>query len=158
MNRHQKRMNELLSLLDSGHKDPHVKFKLVAAIYKGNRNLAYGFNSFKTDPMQARYSYNYNTQTGTPKEKTIKRYAGRSIPQRVECMHAEVSALKNALKKYGLDEIEGSTIYVARKLKDGSIGNAKPCKVCQIPLKLFKIKSVYYTDDDSTFTCEEIND
>lgn len=91
-----------------------------------------------------------------PNPRTIKRYKNRAIPQRVECLHAEVAALKNAIKKHGMEEIEGSTIYVARKLKNGSTGNAKPCKVCAIPLRLFKVKTVYYTDNDS-FSCEEVS-
>jgi deoxycytidylate deaminase len=65
-------------------------------------------------------------------------------------LHAEIRAL------IGLDEerTRGGSIYVYRKRKDGSAGNAKPCVGCMTVIKQMGIHWVYYTGDDGYKTLE----
>ena len=46
------------------------------------------------------------------------------------------------------DNLNGCEIYVYRETKEGIKANSKPCIYCQILLKKFNIKSVYYTDNN----------
>lgn len=56
--------------------------------------------------------------------------------------HAEYRLMKRMPK--------GCTIFVARAMKSGNIGLAKPCKYCKAFLK-GKDVTVYYTIDNNTF-------
>ncbi len=56
-------------------------------------------------------------------------------------LHAEIQALKSCGKK----KIKGSSIFVYREKKDGSLGVSKPCKDCMIELEKFGIKWIFYT-------------
>jgi deoxycytidylate deaminase len=49
----------------------------------------------------------------------------------------------------GLDrtEIEGSTIYVVRVRKDGTLGMAKPCEFCYKMLTNLNLYSIIYSTD-----------
>ncbi len=55
--------------------------------------------------------------------------------------HAEHRAILNA----GLNDLQGSTMFVARTLKDGSPAIAKPCPSCSTLIKRAGIKKVIYT-------------
>jgi deoxycytidylate deaminase len=59
-------------------------------------------------------------------------------------LHAEIQALKNSGKK----EIKGSTMFVYRNRKDGTLAMAKPCVNCMEELKKFGIKRVWYTTSE----------
>lgn len=54
-------------------------------------------------------------------------------------LHAELQALLRCKDK------QVHTLYVARVLKDGSIGMAKPCAGCVEALKAFGVEKVVYT-------------
>ncbi len=60
-------------------------------------------------------------------------------------LHAEESAVLDALKKHTHDKLIGSTIYVSRLNSAGELALSKPCSHCQAILKAFQIKEVYYT-------------
>jgi tRNA(Arg) A34 adenosine deaminase TadA len=97
---------------------------IAATIVIGNRPVAFGFNQAKTDPMQQRFSngeqYNF--------------------------VHAEIHAIKNALKNVRQDKLKNATLYVARSRKDGIAGLAKPCLKCQSAIAHYGIKKVIYTE------------
>lgn len=62
-------------------------------------------------------------------------------------VHAEHQAMINA----GLNDLEGSTMYVARTLRDGNPAIAKPCSSCQKLLKRAGVKKVYFTEKSFPF-------
>ncbi len=59
-------------------------------------------------------------------------------------LHAEIQALKSS----GKNVIRGSTMFVYREKKDGSLGLSKPCKDCMKELKKFGIKWICYTTEE----------
>ncbi len=57
-------------------------------------------------------------------------------------LHAEIAALVRLNNK---DKKRANKIYVARLMKNGEIGTAKPCTICQKIISDFGIKSIEYT-------------
>lgn len=95
-------------------------------VYKGDI-ISIGVNSYKSDPLQARYSKN---------EHAI-------------FLHAEISAIKKALKVIPSKELSKCELHVVRrKVTNGvfSDGLAKPCVGCQRAIDTYNIKRVYYTE------------
>lgn len=97
---------------------------MAAIIAKRKKILSIGFNSRKTHPMMQKFTDNHLKIS----------------------LHAEIDALKNALKIYSREEIKGSEIYVARIMKNGCSGVAKPCSSCQLALNDYGIVGVYWTE------------
>jgi tRNA(Arg) A34 adenosine deaminase TadA len=93
--------------------------QMGAVITRRKRVLGVGKNSYKSDPLQFRYSRH---------------------PLSI-CKHAEIDAIKNAIKNGNSNELEGSTMFVARILKDGSLALAQPCQGCQKALDEFGIQA-----------------
>lgn len=112
--------------------------RIFASLYYKSRLISSGFNSVKTHPMQKNYGKNPN-----------------SI-----CLHAEVTAIKNALRTVDLDVLSKSVLYVARAKnltrfsKKFVWGMAKPCVGCQRCISDFSIKRTFYTtDEQGVFKC-----
>ncbi len=105
------------------HVKPVAGARVAASLYKRGNCIALGYNSYKTHPMMAKFGKN---------EKAI-------------CLHAEVDAIIDALYGHRPDELEGTTMYVARAKADGSPGLAKPCEGCQRAIIAFGIEEVYFT-------------
>ena len=105
--------------------------RMGALLVHRNKIISYGKNDFKTDPFQAKYA---------------------DHEWRVH-IHAEVNAVKKALKQISIDEIKDSTLYVVR-MKQNPFdkkfiwGMARPCKSCQMCLAAFGISKVVYTTED----------
>lgn len=57
-------------------------------------------------------------------------------------IHAEIAAINNTRAA----DRSGSTIYVARWMRRGQLGLAKPCPACEKVLRKLGIKKVYYSD------------
>lgn len=113
---------------------PVARAKIVAALVYKNKIIAYGNNSTKTDPLQSKFSKN---------------------PKAI-LLHAEISCIKNAIKRYGTDILKKSTLYVirAKQNPDGDFvyGMAKPCSGCYGAILHFGIpKVVYSTDVENQF-------
>lgn len=77
---------------------------------------------------------------------------------RDECIfpHAEIDAIKSALRVVDEEELSKATMYVVRvKKKPNSkkfyTGMAKPCDGCQEAIKNYNIKTVFYTTDEGTY-------
>lgn len=85
--------------------------------------LGVGYNRLKSHPLQAKFS-------GRPGAIYL---------------HAEIDAVVSALRDFSMPEIEGSTLYVARVLKNGQPGLAKPCPGCQRAIMHFGIANVEWT-------------
>lgn len=98
--------------------------KMAAIIYKRKKILGVGMNSYKSHPMQKRFS----------------------IDDKKIFLHAEIDALKNALKEHDASELIGAEIIVARIMKNGKCGFAKPCDICQKALTEYKLSGIYWTE------------
>ena len=90
---------------------------------KGNV-LSIGQNSYvKTHPLQAR--------------------AAKRLGKEESCyLHSEISAL---VRLKGKDKKRAYKIHVARLMKNGKTGTAKPCIICQKAISDFGIKLIEYT-------------
>lgn len=107
----------------------HQKHRMAAAIVYKKRIVSIGYNRMKTHPMQAKYSTN---------------------SERIY-LHAEISAIKNALRYMSVSELKRCSLYVYRKKKiNGSYcsGLAKPCSGCMRAIVEFGLKEVIYSDDE----------
>jgi tRNA(Arg) A34 adenosine deaminase TadA len=105
--------------------------RIASAITFKGQVISFGTNSMKTHPLQSRFS----------KE-----------PQAI-CLHAEIDAIKNALRYISAKDLTKSTLYVLRyKYKDNTRKNhewgiAKPCEGCSRAIASFGIPNVFYTLD-----------
>lgn len=128
MRRQTKRNDVIYKILVRIAEDvaPVSNARIAAAIvYKGNV-IAIGVNSNKSDPLQAKYSKN---------EHAIY-------------LHAEISAIKKALKVMSPSELSKCELHIVRrKMTNGifSDGLAKPCVGCQRAIDTYNIQRVYYT-------------
>lgn len=102
-------------------KSLHTKHKVGAAIVKGGRILATGFNSLSP-------SYKLKTKT----------------------RHAEAAAILKMLNGLRLHDLAGADMYVTRFTKGGVTGMAKPCTECQKLMRSVGIKRTFYTTDNNT--------
>lgn len=127
-------INQLFTL--AGDKEPVGKARIVAAVVYKGKVVSYGFNQNRTSWMQRRF-----------KKNDLSLF-----------LHAEVDAIKNALKNSDPDTVSKSTLYVVRSKKNAGkevFGSAKPCRGCQSCIKWFGVNKVIYTTDENTY--EELN-
>lgn len=73
----------------------------------------------------------------------IRYHKGKFLKKWENSLHSEQAALL----MLPLEKRKGSSLYVARLLKDGSLNNAKPCKVCQDLIIKSGVKEVFYTNE-----------
>lgn len=59
-------------------------------------------------------------------------------------LHAEIDCLLKAPRT----KIEGSTLIIYRKLRNGALGLARPCNFCMAAIEEFKVKKIIYTTYD----------
>lgn len=100
----------------------HHAYRIGAVIVKGKTVVAARSNSYREN-----------------------RYL-RSWPKYIY-MHAELAAISSR----GMEACDGTSLYVARVRRDGSLGMAKPCEHCQKLIAQVGIKRVYYTSADGNF-------
>lgn len=104
-------------------------------VYKGDI-VSFGINEMKSHPFQARYGKNADSVF----------------------LHAETSAIKNALKYISQEELEKSTLYICRvKFTDYTkkkliFGLSKPCPGCFRCINTFNIKQVIYSLDENGYS------
>jgi len=112
--------------------NPHPQEKFAAAIVSRNRIVSIGMNSMKSHPLQAKYGKN---------------------PHAI-FLHAEIAAIKNALREVEVDDLSKCDIYITRVKKEKPFTNkfvwglAKPCIGCERAIAEFGLKRVIYTCDD----------
>ena len=110
--------------------------RLAACIVFRKDIVSFGINEMKSHPFQAKYGKNKNCVF----------------------LHAETSAIKNALKYITEDELERSTLYVCRvKFQDPSkkemiFGLSKPCSGCFRCINTFNIRQVIFTLDNAGYS------
>jgi tRNA(Arg) A34 adenosine deaminase TadA len=98
--------------------------KMGAIIVKRKRVIGKGMNTRRSHPLQKIFS-----------QSDLK-----------IALHAEISAIIDALRNNEEEELKGATIFVARVLKNGSRAIAKPCVICQKAIEAYGIKATYWTD------------
>lgn len=104
--------------------------RLAAAIVYKNRIISYGFNSYKSSLFQRKFS--------SRKERVF--------------LHAETSAIKNALRFVDPDFLGKCKLLVCRaSMRNRKLqwAMAKPCSGCEKAISTFGIKKVYYTLDNN---------
>ena len=106
--------------------------RFAAALVRNNKIVSVGFNRMKSHPFQAKFAKN---------EMAI-------------FLHAEVHAIKNALRDYPVEDLSKMDMYIVRVKKPSSYsecyvwGMAKPCSGCQRAIAEFGVKRVVYTTDE----------
>jgi tRNA(Arg) A34 adenosine deaminase TadA len=124
--------NILNKLVDEAAKEPSG-WRCVASLYQRNNPIAFGACSLKSHPLQKRFAKNAHAIF----------------------LHAEIDAIRQALKKSSVESLQDMTLYVARakynKARNvgGKIvwGLAKPCSGCMRAIETFNIQRVVYTTD-----------
>ncbi len=67
-------------------------------------------------------------------------------------LHAECSAIRNAVRQYKRDFLKGSVLYVIRIGVVGdedSLRSSMPCKGCANAIRRFRISRAYYSTNDA---------
>lgn len=101
------------------------KFPIGAVLVVGHRIISWGHNRTKSHPKQpSRISF-----------------SGRLCTE----PHAELDALIRA----PYEMIKGSSIYVARRMKNGNVGLSRPCYRCTMLLENYGVKKATYTTGGS---------
>lgn len=111
----------------------HSVYPMSAVLARGNKIISIGVN--------------HEAKTH-PKQKLRKNVEGQFVGGHK--IHAELDALIRAPG----DKIRGSSIYVARRLKNMDFAMAKPCDVCMCELLSYGVKDVYYTVSRSLTCCD----
>lgn len=132
MNRHARRIEDLIKLAEDVV--PVGAARIAASIVIKNRTISHGINKGKTDPQAVRWAKN----------------------PLADCPHAEVIAIKNALKRITVDELAGATLYVARAKRESAGGEfipglAMPCNGCRRAINAFNIGRVFYSLDNKGY-------
>ena len=128
------RLSDLCKIAEEA--PPVYRTQIAASIYIKNRFISIGNNSYKTHPFQARF--------GKCRECVY--------------LHAEVDAIKNALKVVNVDDLKNADLYVARvkwqnsKKRNKIRGLACPCEGCQRALATFGIEQVFFTLDNEGYS------
>lgn len=123
MSRREKKILKDLSSIAAA--TPKVaNYRLAAAIVSKGKIVSWGQSSYKTSPFQKKYA--------ADEHKLF--------------LHAEVAAIKKALRSVSVDDLKHTTMYVCRMKNDGW-GNSKPCIGCQRAIAEFGIKKVWYTTE-----------
>lgn len=122
-----KRFKQTLTDLAIANIGIRNRIKLAAGVVYKNRLVAVGVNSYKSHPLMTKFGKN---------------------PEAIY-LHAEVDAIKNALRVLSLQELEKSDILVVRVKKDGHDYKtclAKPCEGCARAIEAFNLRNLYYTE------------
>ncbi len=120
------KLNDVFALLDKvAETSDHNRYQMAAAVTMRNRIISFGSNRMKTHPMQKKYARNDHSLF----------------------LHAEVNAIKNALRYIAVDDLKKASLVVLRK-KDAKRGLSKPCEGCMRAIAEFGIKKVFYTTEE----------
>lgn len=115
--------------------DEYSNARLAAAIVKNNKIISIGINRKKSDPLQARFGKN---------EDSIY-------------LHAEIHAIKNALREIVVEDLSKCDLYICRVKRPSQKSNkfiwglSKPCCGCSRAIAEFGIRNVVYTTDEGNY-------
>ena len=129
-----KKVNEgilhTLAKIAEANDDSNIRF--AAAVVYRNKIVSIGYNRNKSHPFQAKYAKN---------------------PEAIY-LHAEVHAIKNALRELSVEELKNTELYISRVKKPAAgdkhfvWGLSKPCAGCARAIAEFGIKRTIYTCDE----------
>ena len=114
------------------HMSDYKRCKIGAVVVRKNKILGMGMNLEKTHPIQQRLN-----------ELTMGK-------KKHDFIHAEVNAIRHVPDK---SDLKGSSIYIYRELKDGSLALCRPCPACLYEIRKYGIKKMFYTTYNGF--CEE---
>lgn len=126
------RLFEYLRKLAIENEGVQGRFKLASAVVYKKYVIATGVNSYKTHPLMNGEGYR----------------KGQIF------LHAEMDAIKNALKLIDTEQLTKCDLYVVRVKrpynysKNWIYGLAKPCPGCTRAIAGFGIKNVYYSENE----------
>jgi len=106
-------------------KSEYDKIRIGAVIVDGNYVVAKACNTSRTHTRQHKYNQMTGRKCPSPK------------------LHAEIHALIKS-KNY---DLTNATVYVGRYLKNGSLGNCKPCSSCQEAMRASGVRRAVYTTE-----------
>lgn len=124
------RIVEMLTRLAIENPGTRTRYKMASGIVYRRHLVATGVNSYKTHPLMVSPGYH--------SEQIY--------------MHAEVDAIRNALRIISQDQLAKSSIYIVRvkQRREGGeyvLGLAKPCNGCARIIASFGIESVWWSQD-----------
>lgn len=102
--------------------------QIGAVIFKGKKIYGYGHNSIRSSSISMKYR------------------------KWEESLHAEQAALL----KLDWTKLKGYSILVYRVNRNGKLGMARPCEMCQKLLSYVGIKNVYYTTNTGEIKFEKM--
>ena len=120
--------NETFKLAQSV--EPVRGARIAAAVVRRGKVISYGYNHKKSHPFQTRFCKN----------------------RHAVFFHAEVHAIKNALKSVDVEDLSKCELYIVRAKRNSTnrkwiTGMSKPCSGCKKCIDLFDLKSVYYSKE-----------
>ena len=129
-----KKVNEgiLYTLAKIAEANDGSNVRFASAIVYRNKIISVGFNHKKSHPFQKKYAKN----------------------SEAIYLHAEVHAIKNALREFPVEELTKCELYIARVKRPQSFsdkfiwGLAKPCIGCERAIVEFGIRRTIYTCDE----------
>ncbi len=113
-------------------KELGIRTRMVAAVLRRGKVISIGHNSKKSHPMQSKFSKN----------------------QHAIYLHAEIDAIKNAIRSVGVDNISGVDIVIVRAKTDNinkvfTHGNSKPCSGCMRAIAHFDLNEIWFHENGS---------
>lgn len=115
-------------LKDTALESNHSWAKVSACVVSRGQIVGIGTNKNKTHPFQAKFAKN--------KEAIF--------------LHAEINAIRDAMRVLSLEGLQNSCLYICRMKQDKGkyvFGLAKPCEGCFRAIVTFNIPKVYFTTD-----------
>lgn len=110
--------------IDLARANPY-KYKVAAVAVTGGAIVSVGMSSGKTHPLQSKYTAKSETKP----------------PDILPTLHAEIDCIQGC-------SIHIDTMIIARVLKDGTLGISKPCPICDLALRDFKVSTIYYLNSE----------
>lgn len=120
-----------LAKVAEANDDSNIRF--AAAVVYRNKIVSVGYNRRKSHPFQAKFAKN----------------------SEAIFLHAEVHAIKNALREIPVEDLSKCELYVTRVKRpkshaEGFIwGLSKPCAGCERAIAEFGLKRTIYTCDET---------
>lgn len=124
------RISNMLTRLAVENPGVRSRYKMAAGVVYKKHLIATGINQYKSHPLMSEFGKN---------EEAI-------------FLHAEIDAIKNALRLITPKQLSKCDLYIVRVKRDKSLkhyvhGLAKPCDGCRRAIEAFELRNVFYTQD-----------
>lgn len=120
-----KTLRYITHALETSLESDFERIKIGAVVVRRNCILGQAANTKRSHPRQ----YLHNIRT---KRESVH-----------HCTHAELGAIIRS-RDFNL---EGASIYIGRWLRDGRLGNCKPCTSCSDAIRREGFSNIYYTTE-----------